>query len=409
MNTLFIDCPTGLSGDMLLAAFLDLGVPEKVVQKPLNSIGLSNSYRMKILEERSYGIRGKKIEIVENDNFNQSRKWKDIRKLISNADWNQSLKSKVNMVFKSLAEAESFVHGIDIEKVHFHEIGALDSLIDIISVCAAIDYLGPKEIICSNPPTGSGKIATSHGTLPVPVPAVVELAKRHNIKLIYDDSYPKAELTTPTGIALMAIFATRFGNPSSLLIDSIGIGLGHRDIYRPNFLRVFQIKINPESSANQLQGLSFESLIVQEAWIDDSTPEDISNFCDQLRLSGAIEVVTQSIQMKKNRTGTLITAITTHERVNDLRMTWLNLGTTIGLRERFDSRWVLPRRTGICTTSLGPVLVKQVMRPNKNLTIKVEHDELVRLSKEKNKSLEEIRKEVIKCDATFKPNEDWKF
>ena len=407
MFDLYIDCPTGLSGDMLLAGFIDLGVPLSSIEKPLHSIGLGSSYEIKIEETFSYGLRGKKVKIVESKDNKVHRKWSDIKKIILSSDWEEKLKNKVFLVFKSLAEVEGKIHGCCIDEVHFHEISAIDSLVDVIGVCKAIDYLNPRQIICSYPPTGSGNVMTSHGLLPVPVPAVVELATKFGIKLVSNQSYPQVELTTPTGLALMAILSDCFGRPDFLSIDSTGNGIGNHEIDRANLVRIFKLKTN--LSSNPMDRALWQSLITQEAWIDDSSAEDIAAFCNQLRESGAIEVVTQSVQMKKNRSGTLITSISTPEKSIILREIWLTLSSTIGLRESCDGRWVLRRRMGTCKTSLGNITVKQIQRADGKLTLKAEHDELVRISKETGKSIYEVRREVYSNENNFDPQGGWSF
>ena len=312
-------------------------------------------------------------------------------------------------VFGILAEAESCVHGIDIDKVHFHEIGCIDSLVDIIGVCAAIEYLKPKSIICGNPPAGSGFIETSHGQLPVPVPAVVELAKNHRVRLISNDNL-YGELTTPTGMALLIALGDSFQNPSFFDIKSIGIGLGQKDFNRPNFLRIFVLDGDIlASNINILEEACWEEVVFQQAWIDDSSPEDLALLSNQLRDFGAIEVISQSVQMKKGRLGVALTAIAKVNDKDKLRNAWLSYGSTIGLREHIQGRWVLPRRAGKCSTIFGKVIVKQVCRPDGKLTLKIEHDELIRICIDKSVSAEDVRNEVSKSLETFIAEEEWSY
>ena len=219
---LFIDCPTGLAGDMILAGLLDLGVPLEIIESSLKLIGLDNSYKISIEESSSFGFRGLRIDVDSTEIESTRRCWGDIKKQIILANISKSLKDRIYRVFQALAEAESLVHGQSIEKVHFHEIGAIDSLVDIVGVCAAIEHINPDEIICAVPSVGRGMVNTSHGTLPVPVPAVLELAKKHKLELIFGDDCPEGELTTPTGLALMAILADRFSRPVQIGVRGIG-------------------------------------------------------------------------------------------------------------------------------------------------------------------------------------------
>ena len=408
MTALFVDCPTGLAGDMLLAAFLDLGVPRAVIEAPLAGLGLEQGYALTVAEDRSAGLRGLRLSVEGLELEPPHRLWHDIRALIMEADWSELLRARVLAVFKALAEAEAAVHGHPIEQVHFHEVGMIDALVDVVGVCAAVEHLAPEQIVCAVPPAGRGKTATAHGFLPVPVPAVLELARRHQICLEVGDDLPACELTTPTGLALMAVLAERFGQPPSLRIKAIGVGLGHRTLDRPNILRICELDgFARERSEEEMAGLRWQPVVVQEAWIDDATPEDVAVFSDQLRDAGALDVVSEQVQMKKGRQGVSVKALVTAEQAPGLRVVWFSQGTTLGLREHSHGRWLLPRRGGSCPTPWGSVRVKQVRRPQGILTVKPEHDDLLRLSVETGHSLEELRREVLLASEDFVADEDW--
>ena len=408
MTALFVDCPTGLAGDMLLAAFLDLGVPRAVIEAPLAALGLEQGYALTVAEDRSAGLRGLRLSVEGLELEPPHRLWHDLRALIMEADWSEPLRARVLTVFKALAEAEAAVHGHPIEQVHFHEVGMIDALVDVVGVCAAVEHLAPEQIVCAVPPAGRGKTATAHGFLPVPVPAVLELARRHQICLEVGDDLPACELTTPTGLALMAVLAERFGQPPSLRINAIGVGLGHRTLDRPNILRICELDgFARERSEEEMAGLRWQPVVVQEAWIDDATPEDVAVFSDQLRDAGALDVVSEQVQMKKGRQGVSVKALVTAEQAPGLRVVWFSQGTTLGLREHSHGRWLLPRRGGSCPTPWGSVRVKQVRRPQGILTVKPEHDDLLRLSVETGHSLEELRREVLLASEDFVADEDW--
>ena len=405
---MFVDYPTGLAGDMLLAAFLDLGVPRAVIEAPLAGLGLEQGYALTVAEDRSAGLRGLRLSVEGIELEPPHRLWHDIRALIMEADWSEPLRARVLTVFKALAEAEAAVHGHPIEQVHFHEVGMIDALVDVVGVCAAVEHLAPEQIVCAVPPAGRGKTATAHGFLPVPVPAVLELARRHQICLEVGDDLPACELTTPTGLALMAVLAERFGQPPSLRIKAIGVGLGHRTLDRPNILRICELDgFAREQSEEEMAGLRWQPVVVQEAWIDDATPEDVAVFSDQLRDAGALDVVSEQVQMKKGRQGVSVKALVTAEQAPGLRVVWFSQGTTLGLREHSHGRWLLPRRGGSCPTPWGSVRVKQVRRPQGILTVKPEHDDLLRLSVETGHSLEELRREVLLASEDFVADEDW--
>ncbi len=410
MKELFIDCPTGLAGDMLLGSFLDLGISSDIIKSPLKIMGLDKEYSLNIQEGKSFGLRGKRISIEENAFRPVYRKWVDIERIISDAPLRESLKEKVLKVFNCLANAEASVHGIDVREVHFHEIGSIDTLVDVVGVCAALEYLNPLKVFCSIPPSGCGFVKAAHGSLPVPVPAVLELAKTHGVPLSKSFDQPYGELTTPTGLALMIVLADEFRCPELLGIKSVGIGLGTRTLDRPNLLRACLLENSGKSYINSKEKeLAWESLVTQEAWIDDATPEDIVLLINRLREEGAIEVVSQEIQLKKGRQGQSIKALVKQKDVDKLRSIWFIYGTTIGLRENLGGRWVLSRRKGTCSTTFGKIMVKQVRRPDGRLSIKPEHDELTRISVQTGKSLDEIRQEVFLKSDTFSSTEEWTY
>ena len=408
MKGLFVDCPTGLAGDMILSGLLDLGVPLSVVESSLNKIGLENKYRITSESTTSYGFRGLRISVLPLESEPPKRLWHEIKNQIMSADISQRLRGRIYKVFQSLAEAEAKVHGESIEMVHFHEIGAIDSLVDIVGVCAAIEYINPSEIICAIPNVGCGKVDTSHGELSVPVPAVLELARKYQLEISYGANYSDGELTTPTGLALMAVLADRFTFPSSVRIRRIGIGLGHRSLGRPNFLRACEFSCSDLlGTLDTANALVWQSLIIQEAWIDDLTPEDVSGLTTQLRDAGAIDVACHPVQMKKGRQGINLTVLMRPENAPALRYLWLEKGITLGLRERLEGRWVLPRRIGTVPSKWGPIKAKQTRRPSGAYFLKLEHDDLMRISLETGLHLEEIRREASFNLNEFSADNEW--
>ena len=405
MKSIFIDCSLGISGDMLASALLDLGVPQSIFLDNLVSLNIEKNYNLKFKVGDSEGLKGivcskKEIQFKE-----LSRGLNDIKNLLLDSSLNDYVKKKSIRVFEILAEAEAVVHGNEISDVHFHELGSMDSILDIVNVCSAIDFLRPYKIYFSNPPSGKGIVSTSHGPLPVPVPTVLEIAKQNKIPLtLIDDKY-FGEITTPTGIALIATFIDKFDQPDKINIKKIGIGLGSKNIARPNFLRVLLIDENDDYIENNKP--SYETIISQEAWIDDSTPEDVAVLIERLRSAGAIDVICYSVDMKKNRKGICIKAIVYPKHKNLLREVWFNYSTTIGIRENNISRWILPRRTVSHKTKFGTINVKQVMRPNGQISIKIEHKDLTKITLNTGIPIEEIRQKLIIELSEFYEFDDW--
>ena len=406
MEEVLIECSPGVSGDMLMGAFYDLGVPQTVIEKPLHDLGLENLYNLKFKESKSSTIRGINVEVEKFDQV-KKRNWQSIKNLISSANLEKRLQKIIYKVFESLAIAEGRVHGINPEDVHFHEIGAIDSLVDIIGVCAAINYLNPKRIYCNEPTLGNGFVQTEHGKLSIPSPAVIELLskKKIGIKSMFDST--EGELSTPTGIALITNLVDSFNYPYKYSIQSYGVGIGNLQFPFPNLVRVLKINSYDLNFANEQVNPRCEEIAVQEAWIDDQTPEDISNFLQKLRSEGAYDVSYQTINMKKDRVGYSIQVILPLDKREFYRGLWFNYSNSIGVRERIQSRWVLLRRNGECLTTFGKIKVKQTLKPDGSISLKPENDEILRLTLEQNKTMEEIRNIVKESSINFKPLENW--
>ena len=407
MEEIFIECSPGVSGDMLLGAFYDLGVPKSVIEKPLNDLGLEHLYNLKFRESKSCSIRGIKAEIEKFDQVTK-RNWKSIKTLILKGNLEKKLQKLIFEVFESLAIAEGKVHGINSEEVHFHEIGAIDSLVDIIGVCAAINYLNPYNVYCNEPNLGKGFIETEHGKLSIPSPAVIELLSKKNLKVVSDLDSIEGELSTPTGIALITNLVNCYQIPHRYTIGSYGVGIGNLQFPFPNLVRVFKINTQEKYSVDEKVNPRFERISVQEALIDDQTPEEVANFVQILREEGAYDVSYQPTNMKKGRIGYSIQVIVSLEKKEYFRDLWFYHSNTIGVRERIQSRWTLLRRSGECDTSFGKIKVKQTLKPNGSKSLKPENDEILRISLKHNKTTEEVRNIVKRSINDFKPLENWK-
>jgi len=318
------------------------------------------------------------------------RRWGSLRGQLQEAAWPEPLRQRVLEVFGLLAQAEAAVHGHSPEQVHFHEVGALDALVDVVGVCAGLLHFGVEQLVCSPPPAGHGLVATAHGTLPLPAPAVLELARLRAIPLASAEGFPPGELTTPTGLALAACWATRFGHPPTHVPKRVGVGLGSRSLDRPNLLRLTLADCGGSDLA-QLETVQQETVLVQQAQIDDATPEDLAFLAEELRQAGALEVFSQAIAMKKGRTAQLLTALVAPEQVERLRLVWWRHSSTLGLREHPQTRWVLPRRSRQLATPLGPVRLKQAQLPDGRWRSKPEHDDLAALARQHTLGIDQVR------------------
>ena len=385
-----LDAPTGLAGNMLLAALLDLGLPQAEIDGPLAALGLGETYRLELEERRSGGLRGLHLEVLSLEPQPAHRLWGDLRGQLQEAAWSGPLRQRVLEVFGLLAAAEAAVHGHSPEQVHFHEVGALDALVDVVGVCAGLLHFGVEQLVCSPPPAGHGLVATAHGTLPLPAPAVLELARLRAIPLASAEGFPPGELTTPTGLALAACWATRFGHAPTHVPKRVGVGLGSRSLDRPNLLRLTLADCDGSGPA-QLETAYIEIVLVQQAQIDDATAEDLAFLAEELRQAGALEVFSQAIAMKKGRTAQLLTALVAPEQAERLRRVWWRHSSSLGLREQHQTRWVLPRRSLELATPLGPVRLKQAQLPDGRWRSKPEHDDLAALARQHTLGIDQVR------------------
>ena len=402
MTLALVDCPTGLAGNMLLAALFDLGLPQAAIDAPLAALGLAGAYAIDLEERRSAGLRGLHLAVRGLEAEPPHRHWAELEATIGAAALEPQLKQRVLAVFGLLAEAEAQVHGQPAERVHFHEVGAIDALVDVVGVCAGLAHFGIHQLVCASPPAGHGTVQTAHGLLPLPAPAVLELARLRGIPLASSAGFPAGELTTPTGLALMAVLAERFGPAPALVPQAVGIGLGSRQLDRPNLLRLVlaaEAPPIPSRSPNlAVIGLAetalAEILLEQQAQIDDATPEDLAFLADELRRAGALEVFSQPLLMKKGRPGVLLTVLARPEQAEGLRRIWWRQGTSLGVREQLQQRWAQPRSSRELATPLGPVRLKQVELPDGERRSKPEFEDLADLARRHGLPLAQVRQIV---------------
>ena len=402
MTLALLDCPTGLAGNMLLGALLDLGVPASIVHGPLAALGLAGRYRLVAEQRRSGGLRGLHVAVESLENDPPHRAWGELRLKILAAPLDPPLQERVLAVFTLLAEAEAAVHGQAVEQVHFHEVGALDALVDVVGVCAALLHLQVGELICTYPPAGHGSVSTAHGLLPLPAPAVLEIARARGMPLASSQGFPPGELTTPTGAALAACWASGFGAHPAAVPLRIGVGLGSRRLDRPNLLRLclaqpLQQPSQAGAGADQAgpdeagPGERHEPLLQQQAQIDDATAEELAFLAEELRLAGAVEVFSLPIAMKKGRLGTLVTALLPPQLAPALRQVWWRHSTSLGVRETLQRRWLLPRHQASLETPLGPLRIKWSQAPDGHWRSKAEADDLAALARRHSLGLDQVR------------------
>jgi hypothetical protein len=340
----YLDAFSGISGDMTVGALVDAGAASEPLLDALRSLDTGATFACE--KTARGGLAATKFRVTINDS-QPHRHLSHILKLIGGASLPDWVKKNASAVFTRLGEAEAQVHGVPIEKVHFHEVGAADSIADIVGACLALDLLGIEEVHTSAINVGSGTVKTKHGVLPVPAPATAALLCG---KPIYSRG-PEFELTTPTGAALVATLGSSFGRLPSMRISSIGHGAGDRDFKdQPNILRVL---VGERAQASESTLVS-----VIEANIDDSSPQILGYALERLMEAGALDASLSPIQMKKNRPGSLLRVIARPEDQERLAQIVFAETSTLGLRIHAAERRVEERHIVQVETPLGAVRVK---------------------------------------------------
>jgi uncharacterized protein (TIGR00299 family) protein len=344
MTLCYFDAFSGISGDMTVGALLDAGADWPTVETALQSLQLDATFRL--YKTKRKGIAASKF-CVDFTAQKKHRHLPHIEKIIQAG--NLSLKAKTNAlaVFQRLGQAESQTHDVPIEKVHFHEVGAVDSICDIVGACVALDALNVSEIHCSRINVGGGTVETEHGTLPVPAPATSLLLKDHPIY----SAGPQTELTTPTGAALVTALASHFGALPAIQLKAQGFGAGDKDF--PGQANVLRVLIGERTSA-----LEATSVSILEANIDDSSPQVLGYAMERLLAAGALDVTLTPIYMKKNRAATMLSVITPPELTEQLAAVLFAETSTLGLRILQAERRVLARQMAEVETSFGKVRIK---------------------------------------------------
>ena len=383
-KTIYFDCFAGISGDMVVGALLDCDVPTEVLLEGLAGLDLGG-YKIHLDRASSNTINANifRVEVEQNP---PHRHWAEIRKMLGKSRLKDTVKKMAMAIFTTLAKAEARVHNIEVAQVHFHEVGAVDSIIDIVGFAICLDHLKVKRVICSPLPMVSGLVSCAHGLLPLPAPAVCEILKDvpvYGVEL-------QQELVTPTGGAIVKTVADSFGPFPSMTINQVGYGQGSHVLrdQRPNLLRVILGTANEVNEAQEVE--------VIECNLDDWSPEGFPLLTENLFKIGALDVVLKPIQMKKGRPGFQLEVICQPGLGWEARRCILSETTAIGLRYRTEKRWTLPRRSGTVETDLGRVAVKQVETPT-GLVLYPEYEDCRRLAIEKNLPLKDIYGAVNRC------------
>ncbi len=344
MKTCYFDAFSGISGDMTVGALVDAGADWAALEQALHSLNLNASFRLEKTKRK--GVAASKFS-VDGGEQKAHRHLPHIEKIIAAGDLTAAARKNALAVFQQLGKAEAKSHRVPIEKVHFHEVGAVDSICDIVGACVALDLLHIDEVRSSRINVGSGTVNTEHGVLPVPAPATTEMLR----DLPIYSAGPEAELTTPTGAALISTLSSGFGGPPAIRVLSQGFGAGDKDF--PMQANVLRVLIGETTNAGEATTVS-----LIEANIDDTTPQVLGYTMEMLFAAGALDVTLAPVFMKKNRPATAISIMTAPEQTERLISILFAETTTLGLRITQAERRVLARSTAEVETVYGTVRVK---------------------------------------------------
>jgi pyridinium-3,5-bisthiocarboxylic acid mononucleotide nickel chelatase len=346
MKILYFDCFAGIAGDMTVAALLELGLPIETLRQGLAALPLSG-YTLESSRVDRHGIAGTFFQVTLLEKDQPHRHYSGIAAMIEAAPLRPRVKELAQLIFRRLAEAEASVHGVALERVHFHEVGAVDSIVDIVGCAIGLDYLGIDQVYASGLPFGRGYVKTAHGRLPVPAPATAFLMQ--GIPLTGDIG--EGERVTPTGAAILAALAKGFGPPPAMRLDRIGYGAGEKDFPElPNLLRL--------ALGETAETAETDEVLVIETHVDDMNPEIFGFLMEKLLAAGALDVAFSPLQMKKNRPATRLTVVALKGDLEKLAGIILRESTAIGVRYYPVRRITLARSIEQRESSLGPVQVK---------------------------------------------------
>lgn len=390
MRTLYLDCTMGAAGDMLMGALLDLLEDKEAFLRGLRSV-LPQHMQIEARNTQRAGIRGLRVRVfIDGEEEHQGavphhhhshRTYGEIAQILSELPVSQWTKEKADAVYRALARAESEAHGVAVEQIHFHEIGTWDAVADIVGVCMLIEQLRPERILSSSVCVGSGTVPCAHGEMPVPAPATARLLT--GIPSFAGDL--SGERCTPTGAALLKEFAEDFSPMPLLNTQKIGYGLGSREDMGLNCVRAFLGETAQTAQTDELCELRCN--------LDDMTGEDIAFACEMLLESGALDVFTQSIIMKKGRPAVLLTVLCRREQTPEMQQLLFTHTTTLGVRIFPCQRVALARTERVTQTPLGEIRVKRA----EGLGVtreKAEYEDLAGIAREKHLPIAEVRKQV---------------
>jgi pyridinium-3,5-bisthiocarboxylic acid mononucleotide nickel chelatase len=441
MKVAYFDCPTGVSGDMCLGALLDAGVPIEYLTQHLNRLGIEQEYTLTEAWVNHNGQRAKKAivtlkkELHSHDHSHenshehsyehphdhshenshehshehsheQTRTLPTIETMIESANLPKRSRDWSLAVFRNLAIAEGAVHGIPPEQVHFHEVGAVDAIVDIVGTCLGLDWLDIDAFYCSALPTGGGTVWAAHGRLPVPVPAVLKLLETAQVPVFYNNI--DRELVTPTGAAIVITLAHHFGHPPNMALHKVALGAGTISLPIPNILRLWigdtrsthththtHTHSHSHSHSTSEPSTPHQTIVHLETQLDDLSPQAIAYTTEKLFSSGALDVFTTAIGMKKSRPGTLINVICAPDQAASCEQILFEETTTLGIRRSVQQRTALARSFETVQIQDQTVHLKIARDGDRIVNVQPEYEDCAAIARQSDRPLQAIQQQAL--------------
>ncbi len=380
MRTLYLDCIGGIAGDMMLAALIETGVPEEALRETLHGLPLKGwEWHTERVEVGAVMARRVRIRVVEEQ---PHRHLSDVLEIIERTPLSERVRQQAQAVFQRLAEAEAAVHQTTPDRVHFHEVGAVDAILDVVGSCWALEYLGVARIVCSPLPMGRGFTPAAHGHLPLPAPATVELLRgvpTYGIPI-------EGETVTPTGAALAVALSEEFGPQPPMRWEAIGYGAGSATRPLPNLLRTFL----GEAYSGQDAWGNWQSIVQIETNLDDASPQLLGYLMERALEAGALDIFFTPVQMKKNRPATLVTLLAPPDRAEALMNLLLSETPTLGVRYTLLNRLCLQREVHTVQTPYGAVRIKVARAGERILHLAPEYEDCARIARKHGLPLQQV-------------------
>ncbi len=380
MRVAHFDCFSGASGDMVLGAVIDAGVPVEAIRAALDSLQLPLKLEVERVKRCGFAATKATVEAADQEDY---RFLPDVEAILAKGALTPKQRELADTIFRKVAVAESTVHGMPLERVHFHEVGALDSIADIVGAAVGLDLLGVEKFTSTPVPTGSGTVKCAHGIMPVPTPGTLELLK--GVPLA--PSTIKTELTTPTGAAILTTVVSEWTATPSMVVERVGHGSGTKDFMeQPNILRLM---VGVATAGRKAAGGETDTVAVLETNLDDVAPEVIGYCVERLFAAGALDVFAVPIQMKKQRPGVLLSVICENEKVGELEAIVFRETGTFGVRRTTATRSKLKRAAVEIQTAWGPVKAKRGFRDGFEI-VTPEYDDCARVAREHGVPLRDV-------------------